>query len=165
VHVSARPPTGYRRGEGGRLVREEPAASAVAEAFRLRALGVSYRRLAEFFEERGVLPSTGNPHWSNHGVSQLLKNPVYLGQARSGKHVKEGAHEPLVTRAEFDAVQGSKTLLDTPKQSLSAEALLVGIARCGGCGHTLKISGSFDRAQGRRVPNYYCAGRYAKGLC
>src|SRR5213594_1413691 len=34
VHISARPPTGYRRDEPGRLVREEPAASAVRELFR-----------------------------------------------------------------------------------------------------------------------------------
>lgn len=165
IHISARPPTGYRRDEGGRLVRDEPAASAVAEVFRRRALGVSYTKLAELLEQQGVSPSTGNPHWSNHGVSQLLKNPVYLGQARSGRYVKEGAHEPLVTRAEFDAAQGTQTLLETPNQSLSAEALLVGIARCAGCGHTLRITGSFDQAQGRRVPNYHCVGRYAKGLC
>src|ERR1041385_5122088 len=29
VHISARPPTGYRRDESGRLVRDEPAASGV----------------------------------------------------------------------------------------------------------------------------------------
>src|SRR5213080_5578407 len=33
VHISARAPTGYRRDEGGRLVRDEPAASLIAEAF------------------------------------------------------------------------------------------------------------------------------------
>jgi DNA invertase Pin-like site-specific DNA recombinase len=34
IHISARPPTGYRRDEDGRLLRDEPAASFVAEAFR-----------------------------------------------------------------------------------------------------------------------------------
>src|SRR5439155_3067754 len=34
VHISARPPAGYRRDETGRLVRVEPAASAIAEVFR-----------------------------------------------------------------------------------------------------------------------------------
>src|SRR5215467_11260979 len=37
VHISARVPTGYRRTGSGRLVREEPAASVLAEAFRKRA--------------------------------------------------------------------------------------------------------------------------------
>jgi site-specific DNA recombinase len=89
VHISAHVPTGYRRGEGGRLVREEPAASVVAECFRRRALGSSWAELARFLEEQKVYPSTGNKHCSKAGVTGMIKNPVYLGQARSGKHVKE----------------------------------------------------------------------------
>src|SRR5213594_2280029 len=34
VHISRWPPTGYKRDESGRLVRDEPAASVVAELFR-----------------------------------------------------------------------------------------------------------------------------------
>jgi hypothetical protein len=45
--------------------------------------------LARFLEEQKVYPSTGNKHWSKAGVTGMIKNPVYLGQARSGKHVKE----------------------------------------------------------------------------
>ena len=88
VHISARVPAGYRRDEKGRLLREEPAASAVAELFRRRAVGTSWTELARFLEEQGVLPATGNPHWSANGIASLIKNPVYLGQARSGKVVK-----------------------------------------------------------------------------
>src|SRR3954470_5978560 len=72
VHISARPPTGYRRDSGGRLKRDEPAASAVAEAFRRRGLGASYTDLAEFLEQQRVFPGTGNPHWSSNGVATLL---------------------------------------------------------------------------------------------
>src|SRR6478609_1004034 len=39
VHISARVPAGYRRDKEGRLLRKEPAASAVAELFRRRAVG------------------------------------------------------------------------------------------------------------------------------
>src|SRR5207247_4214488 len=101
-HISARPPTGYRRGEDGRLVPEEPAASAVREVFQRRSLGASWSELAQFLDEQGVRPSSGMPYWSKVGVSGLVKNPVYLGQARSGRIVKEHAHEPLVSQAEFD---------------------------------------------------------------
>jgi hypothetical protein len=147
------------------LVRVEPAASAVRELFRRRALGASYADLARFLEAEGVFPPTGNPHWSNNGITNLLQNRVYLGEARAGILVNTTAHEPIVSQAEFDAAQGQRTLLATPTESLSAEAMLVGIARCAGCGHTLKISGSFDKQLARRVPNYYCIGRYAKGIC
>jgi DNA invertase Pin-like site-specific DNA recombinase len=166
IHISARPPTGYTRNQEGRLLRDEPSASVIAEAFRKRATGASWAELARFLEEQEVFPPSGNKHWSKAGVSALVKNPVYLGQARSGKVVKEGAHEPLVTRAEFDAAQATKkALLQQRDGSLASQAMLGGLARCSGCGHTLKITGNTDRKNGERYPVYYCVGRYAKGPC
>src|SRR5262249_55665815 len=96
VHISARPPTGYKRDKESRLLPDEPAASFVAEVFRKRAAGASWAELARFLEENKVYPPSGNKHWSKVGVAGLVKNPVYLGQARSGKVVKDDAHEPLV---------------------------------------------------------------------
>src|SRR5215218_8659818 len=165
VHISARVPAGYRKDESGRLARDEPAASAIAELFRRRAVGASWTELARFLEEQGVFPATGNPHWSSNGIATLIKNPVYLGQARSGKVVNDKAHEPLVTRAEWEAAQGGKTLLRSGGDSLAGQTLLKGILRCAGCGHTLKIAGSLDKKRGSRYPTYYCTGRYAKGHC
>jgi DNA invertase Pin-like site-specific DNA recombinase len=166
VHISARAPAGYRRdSESGRLIPEEPAASAIAEVFRRRAVGASWTELARFLEDKGVYPVTGNPHWSPSGVANLVKNPVYLGQARSGSIVNNDAHAPIVTQAEFDAAQGGTTLLKSAKNSLSAQTLLKGLIRCAGCGHTLKISGSYDKKTKSRYPTYYCIGRYAKGHC
>ena len=163
VHISARVPTGYWKGEDGRLVRDEPAASVVGEVFRRRAVGASYTELAEFMEQQGVLPSTGNPHWSSMGVRGLLANPVYLGQARSGSVIKDGAHEALVTQAEFDAVQRSHSVFQTRDGSIASQALLGGLVRCAGCGHTLKITG--NGPSGKRYATYYCTKRYATGEC
>jgi site-specific DNA recombinase len=166
VHISARPPTGYKRDEQKRLLRDEPAASMVAEVFRKRALGISWAELAGFLEAEGVFPPTGNKHWSKVGVSSLVKNPVYLGQARSGKVVKEHAHEAIVTRAEFDAAQSTtKSLFAQRDGSVASQAMLGGLARCAGCGHTLKITGNTDKRSGERYPVYYCVGRYASGPC
>jgi DNA invertase Pin-like site-specific DNA recombinase len=170
VHVSGHVPTGYKRevdskGKKGRLVRDEPTASVVAEAFRRRADGVSWVELARFLEDSNVFPATGNRYWSKAGVAGMLKNPVYLGQARSGKIVKEGAHEPLVSRAEFDAAQRVRTFLNPRDGSVASQAMLGGLARCAGCGHTLKITGHTAHRTRERYPVYYCAGRYASGLC
>lgn len=166
VHISARTPTGYRRDKTGRLQRDEPAASAVAEVFRRRAAGGSWSELACYLEEHGIRPSTGNKHWSLYGVSSLVKNPVYLGQARSGAIVNNAAHEAIVTQAEFDAAQSTKkSLLSQRDGSVASQAMLGGIARCAGCGHTLKITGNTDKKSGRRYPIYYCTGRYASGPC
>jgi hypothetical protein len=164
--ATPRPPTGYRRDEDSRLHRDEPAASIVTDAFRRRATGASWAELARFLEENKVLPPTRNPHWSKVGVAGMLQNPVYLGQARSGKTVKENAHEALVTQAEFDAAQTvKKSLLRQRDGSLASQALLGGLVRCAGCGHTLKITGNTDQKTGQRYPIYYCTGRYASGLC
>jgi DNA invertase Pin-like site-specific DNA recombinase len=166
VHISARTPTGYERDQDKRLHPLEPAASAVREVFRRRALGASWAELARYLDEEGIRPSTGNPHWSKVGVAGLVKNPVYLGQARSGTIVHEGAHEAIVTRAEFDAAQAvRKSLISSRDGSVAAKALLGGLARCAGCGHTLKVTGSTDRKTGDRQAVYYCSGRYATGLC
>jgi site-specific DNA recombinase len=165
VHISARVPAGYGKDASGRLIREEPAAAAIAEVFRRRAVGASWTELAGFLEDEGVYPASGNPHWSGNGIASLIKNPVYVGQARSGAIVNNDAHEPIVTQAEFDAAQGGKTLLKSAKNSLSAQTLLKGLIRCAGCGHTLKIAGSYDKKTASRYPTYYCTGRYAKGHC
>src|SRR5581483_10288881 len=105
-------------------------ASAVRELFRRRALGASWSELARYLEEQQIFPPTGNPHWSNAGVAGLVKNPVYLGQARSGKIVNDHAHEPLVTQAEFDAAQlTTKSLLSQRDGSVAARTMLGGLAR------------------------------------
>lgn len=164
VYISARVPIGYAKNEDGHLHPEEPASSAIRKAFRLRALGTSYTKIAAFLDERGAIPE-GSSNWSTSGVISLLKNPVYLGQARSGSVVNDAAHEPLVTRAEFDAAQKVKSRFEARKGSPAAMAMLGGLARCSGCGHTLKIAGTAHKGSGKRYPTYYCAGRYATGLC
>lgn len=166
VYIAARVPAGYRKDEAGRLVPVEPDASFIAEAFRKRAAGTSWADLARFLEENGAYPSTGNKHWSTVGVSSVIKNRAYLGEARQGGIVNADAHEPIVSQAEFDAAQGGRTLLKPRHDgSIASQALLGGLARCAGCGHTLKITGSTDGRTGERYPTYYCSGRYAKGLC
>lgn len=166
VHISSHPPTGYARDENKRLVVVEQPASAVREVFRRRALGTSWAELADYLKTQGVTTPKGNAQWSKTGVSGLVKNPVYLGQARSGRITKEGAHEALVTRAEFDAAQSvTKSLLRPRDGSLAEQAMLGGFVRCAGCGHTLKITGTTDKRSGKRYPNYYCTGRYASGPC
>ena len=166
VHISARPPAGYKRGPDGRLTVDQAAAPHIAEAFRLRANGATWTEITRYLEQHQVHSSHGSPHWSRTGVAAVIRNPVYLGQARSGKIVKEHAHEPIVTRAEFDAAQSTKKSLLTPRDgSVASQAMLGGIARCAGCGHTLKITGNTDKKTGQRYPVYYCTGHYASGPC
>ena len=171
VHISATPPAGYERevvGEGEKrrgLVRVEPDATVIAEAFRKRALGTSWTELADFLTENGVRSSKGSAAWSVNGARTLLMNRVYLGEARSGAVVNPAAHEPIVTEAEFDAAQATTSLFTPRDGSVASKALLGGLVRCGGCGLTLKIAGNKNSQTGESYPVYHCKGRSAKGKC
>ena len=69
----------------------------------------------------------------------------------AGKYVLEGAHEPLVSRADFDAAQATRTLLKARDGSIAGKALLGGLIRCAGCGHTLKIAGNTSKKTRRAL--------------
>jgi DNA invertase Pin-like site-specific DNA recombinase len=166
IHISATPPAGYTKEKKKGLVRSEPDASVIAEAFRKRALGASWTELADFLTEHGVRSSKGNRSWSVNGARTLILNRVYLGEARYGSVVNPQAHEPIVTAAEFDAAQLTTTLLHGRDGSVASKALLGGLARCDGCGYTLKITGRrIGGPSGEKEPVYYCKGRSAKGRC
>ena len=165
VHISATPPAGYRRDESGRLQRVEPDSGVIAEAFRKRAVGASWTELADFLTEGGVHSSKGNRAWSVNGARALLRNRVYLGEARSGGVVNPKAHEAIVTQAEFDAAQSTTTLSHPRDGSVASKALLGGLVRCAGCGFTLKIAGNRNKETGESFPVYYCKGRSSQGKC
>jgi DNA invertase Pin-like site-specific DNA recombinase len=172
VHVSGLVPTGYKRnGKRSRLVPDRVAAPVVHEAFRMRASGASCEKIARYFEEKGVTPPTGNPHWSRQGIRALLQNKVYVGQARGWKGkdgeqpmVNDHAHEALVTREEFEAAQDVKPYPHRHDGSIAAQVMLAGLIKCAGCGHNLTYTGTTNR-DGRRTASYMCRGRYATGIC
>jgi diguanylate cyclase (GGDEF)-like protein len=86
----------------------EAAASAIAEAFRRRALGASWAELADFLGAS----ETGNGRWSKPDVAALIRNPLYIGT--------------IVTRDEFDAAQADTVDRQpaAPLASLDARSML-----------------------------------------
>lgn len=139
---NGRPPIGYRKRPDGRFEADE-SADNVREAFRLRADGVAFANIGRRFG------------WSHSTVRQMLGNDTYLGVARAGRYVNEHAHPALVDRALFDAVQAARTSQPVPAGQTTKDRLLVGIARCAGCGKTLKVLRR-RRADESHVVSYYC---------
>jgi DNA invertase Pin-like site-specific DNA recombinase len=160
VHIASKSPTGYQRREDGRL---EPNGftNAIHELFKRRAAGEGWTALAAFLDSEGVVSPYGNTHWTASAVAKIIRNPVYLGQARSGHHVNPKAHTPLVTRAEFEAAQ-----LDfaTPEPHSADGLLLSGLVRCAGCRYVMKPDKMRDRG-GERLSMYRCRRRHAAGMC
>lgn len=161
VHIASRPPTGYRRGAGGRLEPSKREAAVVAEVFRRRASGASWRECADLLTRRGVRGPYGSDQWTTSAVSKLVANPVYTGEARSGVHRKASAHAAIVTTSEWQAAQGARSA-SVPRSGEGA--LLSGILRCGGCRYVLKPDTMKGR-DGEKLRLYRCRGEHAAGRC
>ena len=94
-------------------------APIVRRIFRLRAEGLSCR---EIESETGIKYST---------VLGILGSRIYLGEVLFRGAWSPGIHEPLITRAEFEAAQFGR--LGKRRQSRD---VLSGFVRCGTCGRS-----------------------------
>lgn len=70
---------GYKRGNDGRLVINEPAAAIVRQIFQMRAQGKGFGAISNWLYERKILSPTGKDRWSRETLSKLLKNEKYTG--------------------------------------------------------------------------------------
>lgn len=162
IHVSGRVPTGYRR-NGDRVLEPDPqTAPAIHELFQRRAAGQSWTQLARFLEERGITTPWGNEHWTVASVGTIIRNRVYLGEARAGKIVNPEAHEPLVTLAEWNAANAARGV--HPGRSGRGTGLLSGLLRCGGCSYAMKPAMGKTR-HGKPFLEYRCKPDKAGGRC
>ena len=84
VHVAGQIPIGYLRGEDGRYIPDPETRDIVLGVFERRAKGESYAKIARWLAEQG------HPR-SAEGVVSMLRNPVYLGEARHGDTVTKNA--------------------------------------------------------------------------
>jgi DNA invertase Pin-like site-specific DNA recombinase len=154
VHISRVPPAGYRRGQDRRLELDPAQAPAIREVFLRRAAGASWRELCQFLDER--LPRERGS-WTHQTVSSIIRRRAYLGEAYQGAVVNPDAHEPLVSRTEWEAAQSQTTAAERGQ----ARTLLSGLIRCSACGYVM------SRSEGgkRGYDNYRCRARHSAGLC
>jgi DNA invertase Pin-like site-specific DNA recombinase len=134
---------GYRKLRNRPLEVVPREARKVQEAFELRAAGFPFAEIGRRFG------------WSHSTTRQILANDVYLGVARHGAFRNEDAHPAIVTRELFDAANAARTVQPVPPGDTTRDRLLPGIARCGGCGKTLKVVRR-PRVDGSYVVAYYC---------
>jgi site-specific DNA recombinase len=170
VYLTGRPPTGYSRvqiGEKadgspqyGPLVPDPKVAPVIERAFRLRADGGSFTQVADLLADAKVLPLAGlrkdgvkRTRWSREGARQLLANPLYKGEPRGSN--SEAAVERIVSPELWAAANYATR--SYPKGNGRTRALLLGLAKCGGCGHALHATGT--------GPMYSCRGKFASGVC
>lgn len=174
IHIACRAPFGYLRADqvaphydakgelirDGRLVVDPDTAPTVKRAFEMKAEGVSLGKIRSYIIEaagRGIAKST---------VSGMLKNRVYLGEARGPNGaVNADAHDAIVDEKLFAKVRGTAGVYQPRDGSIAEQALLSGLITCESCGHKLRVIGSTNPKTKEREASYVCAGKYASGDC
>lgn len=155
VHVTV--PFGYRRegGERGRpLVIFEPEATIVRRIFTERLQGTGIAAIAEHLNADGILsPRSGR--WTRQSVRALLRVRAYVGEASRGEYTQSDAHQAIVGRHEWEAVQQERA-----RTVRNGESLLGGLVRCAGCGY---VMGAGDNGRGLR--RYNCNRHHAEMRC
>lgn len=167
IHVSGKVPTGYLRDENRVLQPDPKVAPVIRELFRRRAAGVPFVHLGRFLEEKEIVTPWGNECWTIASVGTIVRNRVYLGEARSGKIVNPNAHEPIVTLDEWQAANKASGVHPNRSQRRtgSSTGLLSGLVRCAGCSYALKASAGKKRQSGERYIEYRCNPDKAGGVC
>jgi hypothetical protein len=151
IHFAARVPTGYIRekGSGQPLEVDPKMAEVIVGVFERRAKGWNRGRIARWMNEQDATNGTA----THETVRSIIKNPTYLGEARSGEFVKRNAHPAIVSQKLWDEAN-SVTGSGTPGTGKVANTLLaLGIARCRNCGHRLQVNMSGST---KRFPSYAC---------
>ncbi|MCL1869776.1 MAG: recombinase family protein [Promicromonosporaceae bacterium] len=167
---------GYRRvrdedergrhiGSHDEIVPEE--AEVIRETARRVLAGESMRSVVKALNERGMASPKGVP-WSSTTLRQVMLRDRNAGLRRHrGKVVGKAAWEPIYDE---DTHARVVALLTDPARTTGAsnkgatrKHLLSGIARCGRCGHTMRVVPG-STYKGKVVkPKYQCTGCYRVG--
>ncbi len=138
-------PYGYKRGEDGKYVIDEPKAAIVREIFRRVASGDRYSEIIDSLNERGFTTKRGNP-WGKNSFHRMLTNERYIGVYEYSGIRKEDGVPAIIPKEVFYMVQdklNEGTNEQGLKRKMNAEYLLTGKLFCGECGSPMVgISGT-----------------------
>ena len=154
-----RPRYGYQWNEDRtRLLPDPLTAPVVQRIFREASRGRSVFAIASGLSEDGITRPSGHDRdgmngtrWNFRTVWLILRDVLYIGESAACRHsqtsaavpLPEGTVPALVTRAEFDTVQGRMESNRTAatRNNRAPEATLVrgGYARCGYCGWVMHV--------------------------
>jgi DNA invertase Pin-like site-specific DNA recombinase len=122
---------GYTRRDG-RLAPDPGLRTVVADAFATRLGGATIEEVRSFLRSHGIERSI-------HGTTHLLRDRLYLGEIHFGSHTPNlQAHEPIVEREVFDAVQ--RMVVPRGRRGKSDRLLArLGVLRCAECNARMTV--------------------------
>ena len=164
--ANGRQPLGYKRGEDGKVVVDEPAAAIVREIYTRIASGEMFMDIARDLNRRGIKTQSGSK-WNKSSFKVLCRNERYRGIYIYGDTRIEGGIPPIVDDVlwykvqEVLKVKKSKNRHHCPSDE---DYLLTGKLRCGKCGgYMIGMSG---RSKTGDVHHYYaCQNRRVGHTC
>jgi Recombinase len=132
-------------------------APLVRELFRRRAQGAGPSELSDWLYAQGAKTATGRPRFSHRAIKDILRNDVYIGVASAGPLIRnEQAHEPLIDRETFEAVQWRGVQFRPRSEEPSPIRPLL---RCAGCRYAMRA----ERRVQKNGPIWYFTCRTATG--
>ena len=172
LFVGCYAPYGYKKDKNNnhKLVIDEIAALIVKRIFKMFSEGKSVSKICEILTSQGVptpsmhknmnIGQTGYHRgvWASRTVSDILKNPTYIGSLAQCKQkkvnykskkrvhnkkedwvIKENAVDPIIDKPTFDLVQEmfKSNKNRGKKNSVTDSLLLRGLIYCKDCGHTI----------------------------
>ena len=136
--LPTKPPLGYKTGgEKGKKIHviDEETAPYLRDMFQLYASRLhSLKSLRKYISEKGLRQRSGRKVPKSR-IAELLGDPFYYGAFRWNGRVRQGKHEPLITRELYEKVQEVLHSKTTPKYR-KHEFLFRGMGACRPCGGT-----------------------------
>lgn len=185
-------PYGYQRARRGpyELEHDPVSAPVLRDIVRRVIAGKSTAGIAKDLDRRGVLSprdhaamrDTGEPRkhkdtgetlppqrWTDNTIRRMLANPVLLGHLTAGGKVVRDSEgnpvlrgEPLISRDDWNALQGALAASRKPKSRQAKDAVLSGVAFCSLCGELLHFHWMVKPDRNQEYRYYRCSGRTRK---
>lgn len=132
-------------GDKDTLTPDPETAPAVQELYRRYIAGDGWTRLAKWLNESGHLSPRGKA-WTQTTVRSLLDCPIHAGYVTYHGEIRDGAHEGIITRQEWELYRSLRAKRLTPKKQRMSDYLLSSLVVCH-CGQ--KRSGKITRNRRR----------------
>ena len=117
------------------MIPNPATAPAIRRVYERRLAGDSWASLAKMLDRE--LPREDGALWRPSTVGDLVTTPLNIGRLErtigGERMVKDDAHEPLVSRAVWEAVVNDRDGTRGPVHR-AEPATLAGLVRCAGCG-------------------------------
>jgi site-specific DNA recombinase len=155
-------PLGYRHDDGSLAIVDHEAA-VVRRIFHDFIAGQNLSRIARALNAESI-KTKRNGIWRQGTLSQLIRNPAYVGRVRRAGIEREGSHPPIVDQTVFGTAQSLLEGISTRKgagrgRPPKAQHLFIGgTLRCGECGEAMT-----PRTPVKGRPHYLCAGAQSLG--